>query len=177
MTIRTGGLIVLACAALVASAGAAGAKPKDVALPPAMLKLTDCRQIANDAQRLTCYDREVAALAAKVETKELAVVDRADVQKTRRTLFGIPLPTIKLFSNDDEPEIKQIDAVVRSVSRDSDNRLIFTLDDGATWAQTDDFPLGGAVKPGHKVTLKRGAFGSYFADFEKTVPVRAKRIR
>ena len=36
---------------------------------------------------------------------------------------------------------------------------------------------GSGFKPGQKVTIKRGALSSYFADFEKTVTVRAKRLR
>lgn len=167
-----------AAVALTSSVQAKDSKKDVPAKPPASLAaLTQCRGLADDRARLACFDREVAALETKLESKEVAVVDRADVRKTRRSLFGIALPSIKLFDNDDEPEIKEINAVIRSVSRDGEGRLVFTLDDGATWAQTDDFPLGNAVKPGSKVTLKRGTFGSFFADFEKTVPVRAKRIR
>lgn len=163
---------------LVPAAQAKDSKKDTPAKPPASLVgLTQCRALADDKARLACFDREVAALETKLESKEVAVVDRADVRKTRRSLFGIALPSIKLFDNDDEPEIKEINAVIRSVSRDGEGHLVFTLEDGATWAQTDDFPLGSAVKPGSKVTLKRGTFGSFFADFEKTVPVRAKRIR
>lgn len=172
--------IVLLGIALTLATSAQAKKGKDDApgKPPASLSaLTECRALSDDRARLACFDREVAALETKVQTKEVAVVDRADVRKTRRSLFGIALPSIKLFDNDDEPEIKEINAVIQSVSRDGEGHLVFTLDDGATWAQTDDFPLGNAVKPGSKVTLKRGTFGSFFADFEKTVPVRAKRIR
>lgn len=163
--------------ALQLTIGTASAKPKDAALPPTMLKLSDCRTIANDTQRLACFDREVAALDSEIRAKQVAVVDRADVRKTRRTLFGIPLPEIKLFSNDDEPQIKEITAVITSINRTADGRIAFTLDDGAVWAQTDDFPVYSAVKAGQKVTLKRGAFGSFFADFVKAASVRAKRVR
>lgn len=164
-------------AAIVACAGPVVAKPPAPETPATLRKLTECRAIVENAARLACFDREVATLVTKVDSKELALVDRADVRKTRRSLFGIPLPSIKLFANDDEPEIKEINAVVRTVGRNGDGRLVFTLDEGGTWEQTDDFPLGNAVKPGQKVTLKRGALGSYFADFEKTVPVRARRLR
>lgn len=176
MELRRLGLIGAVGAALVSSQHGI-AKSPDGAPPPSVRKLADCRLIAEDAQRLACFDREVGALVDKVATKELAVVDRAEVRKTKRSLFGIPLPSIGLFDSDDEPELKEINAVIRSVGRGEAGRLTFTLDDGATWAQTDDFPLGGAVRPGQKVTLKRASFGSYFAHFEKAVPVRARRIR
>lgn len=168
-------------AAVCLPIGTASAKRGDRATagkaPATLAALTACRAIVDDRARLACFDREIGTLEEKVKSKDVAIVDRADVRKTRRSLFGIPLPSIKLFDNDDEPEIKEINAIVQSVSRNGDGRLVFTLDDGATWVQADDFPLGTAVKPGHKVTLKRGALGSYFADFEKTVPVRAKRLR
>lgn len=179
MTNRCGYKVLLVGCALTSLLGADGAaaRAKDPPLPLALRQLSECRAIADDTQRLACFDREVTALEGQIQAKQVAIVDRADVQKTRRTLFGIPLPSIKLFANDDEPQIKEINAMIRSVGRDADGRLQFTLDDGAVWNQTDDLPVYGAVKAGQKVTLKRGAFGSFFADFEKAASVRAKRVR
>lgn len=107
------------------------------------------------------------------------MVDQEDIQNTRRTLFGISLPRVKLFGDADDgtPQIKEVTAVIRSTSEGEAGRIVFTLEDGAVWAQTDDYPVFRFVKPGQKVTIKRGSFGSYFADFASTVTVRAKRLR
>lgn len=179
MSNRYGKAAILAgfVALATASVGQAAKPEKTPPVPPTVAKLTDCRKLTDDTQRLACFDREVAALEGEIRSNDVAIVNRADVRKTRRSLFGIPLPDIKLFANDDEPEVKEITAVIRSVGRNGDGQVVFTLEDGAVWAQTDQFPVYGAVKSGQKVTLKRAAFGSYFAKFEKTVSVRAKRIR
>lgn len=145
--------------------------------PAALAKLVDCRAITDDARRLACFDREVAALDAAVRDRQVAVVERAEVRKARRSLFGISLPRIALLEDRGEPEVKEVTATIRSVGRSAEGRLTFVLEDGAAWAQTDDWPVWATVKPGQKVTLKRAAFGSYFADFEKAVTVRAKRLR
>lgn len=145
----------------------------------AVAKLSACRAITTDAERLACYDREIAAFDAAVRERKVAVIDQEDIRKTRRTLFGITLPKVKLFGDADESEaeIKEVTAVIKSTSQGEGGRIVFTLEDGAVWAQTDDYPVFYNVKPGQKVTLKRASFGSYFADFEKTVTVRAKRLR
>lgn len=159
--------------ALGAAAGAAD-KPKPA---PAFERVTACRAIPKAETRLACYDREVAVMDTAVRERQLAIIDQAEVRKTRRTLFGIPLPRIALFENNGEPEIKEITATIKSARQGADGKLVFVLEDGAVWAQTDDWPVWAAVKPGQKVTLKRGALGSFFADFEKAVTVRAKRLR
>lgn len=165
-----------AAIALLLSGQGAAAKDK-VPTAAAIGKLAACRAIAEDTARLACFDREVGAFDTAVRERRIAVVDQAEVRKTRRTLFGIPLPSIKLFDDSGEPEIKEVTATIKSKSQGEGGRIIFTLEDGAVWGQTDDWPVFFAVKPGQKVTLKRGALGSYFADFEKAVTVRAKRLR
>ena len=168
-------IAVVAC--LLAAIPAAGSGQERTP-PAAFAKVGACRAITDDVQRLACFDREVGAISTAIAEREVAIVDRAEIRKTRRSLFGVPLPRIAILEdNDDAPELKEVTAAIRSVGRTSDGRLQFTLEDGASWVQTDDWPVWSAVKPGQKVTLKRGALGSYFADFEKAVSVRAKRLR
>lgn len=140
-------------------------------------KLAACRTISEDTARLACFDREVGAFDMAVKERRIAVVDQAEIRKTRRTLFGIALPTIKLFDNNGEPEIKELVTTVKSTRQGDGGRIVFTVEDGATWTQTDDWPVFYSVKPGQKVTLKRGAIGSYFAAFDRSVSVRVKRLR
>jgi len=150
-------------------------KKPPVAVP--LSKLAACRTITEDAARLACFDQEVGAFDTAVKERRIAIVDQAEIRKTRRTLFGIALPTIRLFDNNGEPEIKELVTTVKSTRQGEAGRIVFTVEDGAIWAQTDDWPVFYSVKPGQKVTLKRGAVGSYFAAFEKAVSVRVKRLR
>lgn len=159
------------------AAAIAADKPAKPVSAAAFDRVAACRAITEAEARLACFDREVAAMDTAVRERKVAIVDQAEIRKTRRTLFGIPLPKIALFDNSGEPEVKEVTATIKSARQGPDGKLVFVLEDGAVWAQTDDWPLGSTVKPGQKVTLKRGTFGSYFADFEKTVTVRARRLR
>ena len=139
-------------------------------------KVVDCRAIGTAEERLACYDREDAALDTAITAKRVAVVDSEQVNEARRSLFGLRLPSLRLFGGDgDREEIKQIDGIIASVHRQGGGAFAFTLQDGAYWVQTDDRFVAEAVKPGSKVTLKKGTLGSYFADFEKSVTVKVKR--
>lgn len=175
-------VIVVGSLALSGSAASAKDGREDGRAPPrsaATAKLAACRAITADAERLACYDREVAAFDVAVRDRKVAVIDQEDIRKTKRTLFGIALPSIKLFgdADKDEPEIRQVVGVIKATRQGEGGRIVFTLEDGAVWAQTDDYPVFHAVKPGQKVTIKKASFTSYFADFEKAVTVRAKRLR
>lgn len=143
---------------------------------PLLKKLVDCRSITVPDERLTCYDREVASLDTAVTEDRVAVVDKEQVREARRSLFGLRLPSLRLFGGDnDSEEVTQVEGVITSVRRQPDGGIAFTLQDGAYWAQTDDRPVTDVVKAGTKVTLKKGALGSYFAAFERSVTVKVKR--
>ena len=70
--------------------------------PEVIERITACRTIAASAERLACFDREVAALEAAADAREIAVVDREQVRRTRRSLFGLRLPDLGIFGDDDD---------------------------------------------------------------------------
>ncbi|RYE37238.1 MAG: hypothetical protein EOP21_14305, partial [Hyphomicrobiales bacterium] len=86
--------------------------------PPALFKkLLDCRAIADSAERLACYDQSVGALEEAEKKKDVVVVDRKEIQETKKTLFGFTLPKIGLFTGDkedDKQEINEIQSTVES---------------------------------------------------------------
>lgn len=155
------------------AAGPAGAADRR---EPAVLKAAvACRAIAADVDRLACYDRAVAALDKAASSADVVVLDRQEVQQTRRSLFGLSLP--RLFGGRSDPATRPLDRLetaVASVARDADNRLLFTVEDGARWRQVDDRPSS-RVRPGGKVELHRAALGSYFANFPGLVSIRVRR--
>lgn len=173
----TGLMIGLALQA--ASAPAANA-PRTQALDP----LVACRAIKNDAQRLACFDREVAALTTAAETKKIVVLDENAVRETRRSLFGFPLPARTLFGKEDESakrapaELKRLDTVVTSAAKNGAGQLVFTVEGGARWVQDDDRMLMLArIKPGTKVRISAGVLGSYFAVFDGNGSAKVRRDR
>lgn len=158
---------VLAAALLAAPALAA---PRSATAPSGLLdSVLACRSIADSAQRLACFDARVGDLQSASDRKDVMVVDREEVRKERRSLFGFNIANLKILGGGGgdakasaEEEDKEITAVVRSAREDGDGNWIVTLEDGAIWHQTDGTPLGRIPKSGATVTIRRGALGTYF---------------
>ncbi len=160
-------------------AATASAQVANTERPAALKRLTDCRSIADQAQRLACYDREVAAVDTAEARKDLVVVDREQLKKTRKTLFGLTLPNLSVFG-DDSPEgegTSRIEGKIKTVSQTPYGKWIFDLEDGARWAQTDSKDLPIFPKPGHEIKIRKAAVGSYLANVNGQVAIRVQRLR
>jgi hypothetical protein len=169
-------IAALACVPLFCSGVALAAEPER---PAPVKRLVDCRGIADSAARLSCYDREVASFDAAAARQELVVVDKEQVKKTRRSLFGLSIPNLGLFDNDDAKteQIKQIDGKLRRAAQNAAGKWVLTLEDGAVWAQTDSRNLSIEPRPGDPVKIRRAALGSYLANIRGHVGIRVDRLR
>lgn len=145
--------------------------------PVPFKKLIDCRAIADTGQRLICYDREAAALDAAESRKELVVLDRAQLRKTQRTLFGLPLPDLGIFGDGSAETQTEITTTISRAWMHSNGKWAFQLADGARWAQTDSRELVFEPEPGQSIRIRRAALGSYLANIEGQSAIRVQRIR
>ena len=144
---------------LVASIWVAGIGPACAdATRDALAEMARCSAIGEPAERLRCFDR------AAPRAKEALIPKTED--------FGKPPPR--------PPEVDQVNATVREVSKTMRGRALFVLDNGQTWRQLegDDAqvlePPPGAIL---KVTIARGAFGSYNLTIEgRNGLIRVRRI-
>jgi hypothetical protein len=167
-------------AALGALSAAAASKPtkKPVDRPEAFEALVRCRSIQDEAQRLRCFDQAAANLEEAADKRELVVVDRKQMRETKRSLFGLDIPNLNPFGSgpeDEEEEIKSVEGVVASAYQDGARRWVVTLEDGSTWAQTDNNMVAIRPKKGHKVKINKAALGSYMMRLNGQPAVRAKR--
>jgi hypothetical protein len=142
--------------------------------PQVFQAVVDCRKLTDSAARLACYDASVAALAGAADTKQVLVVDRATTEKTKRGLFGLSLPKIKLFGDNDDVEIDKIESTITAVSSSRDGSAIFVLADGARWKQTEGRDT--FAKAGQKIEITKGSLGSYFARINGQSGVRVIRL-
>ena len=172
--------LATACLIMALIPAAALAKDKKAGDPPPAVfqAVIDCRTIGDSAARLACYDASVATLADAQKSDDLFVASKDDMRKARRGLFGLSLPRISIFGGDeDDPEdklqVKEIDAVLSAVGGGI-GRWALTLDDGATWVQTDGAYIN-TPKVGAKVHIKRGALGSYVANVNGGMGFKVKR--
>jgi hypothetical protein len=172
-----------AAAAAALLAGLTSAAPAQRPLPgeerPAVLsRVVQCRSIAAEAERLACYDREVATLDRAQASGELLAMDRAQVRRTRRSLFGLTVPNLGIFGDDNEDEeaASRIETTIRSATTDPYGKWIIELADGARWLQIDSMNLSARPRSGQPIRIRRAAMGSYLANVNNQTAIRVRRI-
>ena len=155
-----------------------------VVAPPATANavstITSCRNIASDTDRLACYDHAAAALDVAVAHHDITVLDKEEVHRTRRTLFGFSLPNLAVFGigdkseTDKSPDLAVLDTTLRSVRAVSYGKWDMETEEHAVWRNVDllDF----APTAGEKVHIKKGVMGSFFLKLDSDRAVRAERV-
>ncbi len=173
-------------AASMALASPAVADPHPPAADGTQSKAFDavigCRSITGATERLACFDRSVDALQSAAAKRDIVVVDREVVRKTRRSLFGFNLLSVPIFGDGNSngkagaptEEEREINATVRSARLAADGYWVVVLDDGAVWHQTDG-TLALSPKAGNTVTIRRAALGSYYMRVGSQPGVKARR--
>jgi len=142
----------------------------------ALKKLSECRQIADPAQRLACYDAAAAAIDSAEQAGDLVVVDRGQVRAAKRSLFGFDTSALNIFDRGAQPEV--VDNVTLTVDRafrGSDGKWVLVMTDGQTWRQIDSEPVSAPPKRGTKAEVRRAALGSYFMNLDGQRAIRARR--
>jgi hypothetical protein len=123
----------------------------------------------------------VAKLDEAESKKELVIVDREEVKKARKGLFGLSLPDLGgIFGGKDEGEddsrgLSQIESTVKLVSMNKSGKWLIIIEDGAKWLQTDTTSIR-TPKVGAPITIKRAALGSFFANIGEGRTFRVMRV-
>jgi hypothetical protein len=141
--------------------------------------VTSCRDISDPGQRLACFDRAAAKLADAKANRGLVVVDREEVKKTRRSLFGFTLPKIKLFGGDgdkEDPAEQQVSSVIRTAVPLQGNHWAISLEDGSRW-QTNEPKFGFSPRAGATLNIEKGALGNYWAWVGNGRRARVRRVQ
>ncbi len=167
-------LIGFAILGLAAPAPASAQDMPKTATPKLFEDVVNCRAIQDSAARLACFDRGVAALDTAQKANELYIADKEAMKEARRGLFGFSIPKLKIFGDDDAEGIDELETTIRSF-REGQRGYVFTLEDGARWAQTDKKYMD-RPKPGSKIRIRRGFMGSYMAQIEGRSGFRIERL-
>jgi hypothetical protein len=166
----------MALAALGAASVAAKPKAQDARSNALIQGLAACRGVADEKARLACYDAASARLEQAVERKELVVMDRQEINETRRSLFGFSVPKIPLFRGEGGAQESEIEATIASAGSMGMGRWQIQLPDGAIW-QTSESSLDlRDPKPGQKIVIKKGALGNYFLRINGQRGIRGRRV-
>ena len=168
---RSPALLILAVVFAIPAAGAADVVPPSLAA---------CAQVANDRERLACYDLELARLSGNAP---------AAAPTTPEDLFGassikpspVAAPAVAATSAGSaaataapqREELNEITATVKTVTTLGDGKLRIELDNGQVWQQISS---GSAtVKPGMEAKVSRASMGSFM--LTATGSNRSLRVR
>lgn len=165
-------------ATLISAVAPAGlAQGQDAAEPRAAVlqALTACRAISDNAARLACFDRESLALDQAEQAGQVVVVDRAQVEQTRREIFGFSLNLPILSRGVQAEEINSVSGVLRSARQGADGKWVITLEDDAVWRQVDSESLASRPRPGAAVEIRRATLGSYMLTVNGGRVLRVRR--
>jgi hypothetical protein len=147
-------------------------------------EVTACLSLSDPQARLACFDTKVKALAAATNTRTIVVLDREEVRKTRRSLFGFALPRLPFFGNDNNGEesrddteaVQQIDTKIAGAGAYGHGLWTLILAEGGTWRTTETSRTFDP-SPGDALTIKRGTLGNYVALVGGNRTVRVERVR
>jgi hypothetical protein len=139
-----------------------------------------CQKISEAQQRLQCFDASVAQLEQATARDEIVVMDRTQIKETRKSLFGLSLPSIAIFGSDrsengqEKEGVSFIDGKIARAAPGPSGKWFFVLDDGARWAQTELTRMR-SPKAGDSIRIRKTALGGYMANINDRPAIRVKR--
>ena len=166
--------------------------------------LLDCKQLTDNSARLSCYDRLAATFVSQEASAVVAVSGAAvpgvaapgtvareaaapetPAPASAPAVVATPAtatPSAEVIAADfgktqsrPSDQVEQLQATVKSLSRNKMRKLLITLENGHTWRQTEDDSI--QLKAGDSVTIEKASFGSFLLSKTGTNrKVRVKRV-
>jgi hypothetical protein len=139
--------------------------------------LKACQVIADNSERLACFDAAVGNIVTASDEGELQVVDREDVRQTRRSLFGFNLPDLGIFGSDEEEDEDELfTTTIESVRYLSGRKARFTTAEGAVWEMKNIPRRLRRIQPGDTAEFKPAALGYFFVRINGQLGVKGRRV-
>lgn len=174
---------MLVAVAALTSGTPIAAKDREPAEPELYQKMVACKDIAEPAERLACYDRQVAAFDTATRNHDIVIADREEVRKTRRGLFGFTAPIGRLLGlggddgkGEQDDAIERLETKVARVSKSADGGWRLTFDEAGTWEQIDTRGWVMSPKIGQVAVISRGALGSYLVSVDGQRAIKMRRV-
>lgn len=160
---------LFACALAAHASLAAAADP--------LANIRRCAAESNDAQRLTCYDREFRVLDSSATTQPKAAATSASVSAlTAEQRFGMNGEVERNEPTTQPPKLAQLTGRISVVGYKPHGEAIIRLENGQVWEEADgEAPVN--LKVGAEVTIGAGVMGAYWLQYGKHASVRVKRTR
>jgi hypothetical protein len=160
-------------AAAVAAIVAVAALSAQFAPHGAAAQSAPCTAIADDAERLACYDRALRGAAPPAPTAPAPAAAAPTAPAAETPIVGpaqapvapVEAPTTSAAQTpaaDEQRNREIVPIVVVGVRTLQGRETTFTTDDGETWVQTDSQRVAGLPATPFDAELKPGAVGSTF---------------
>ncbi len=151
---------------------------------PGSARLVDdlraCRGIAAVEARAACYDSHVGTLIGAVEAGDVRLVDREEVRKTRRQLFGLTVPNTDLLRADEKQKAEEaselFETTIASSRQTGPASWRFTTTEGAVWEINNPSRKIAPIAAGDKVVFKKASLGYYFIRINGQLGVKGRRV-
>jgi len=157
------------CLTAALGAGQAMAQPAAVETPDVLSRVYACRDVAEDAARLACFDAATGALRAADEAGEFAGMDRSQVETVERESFGFRIPSLSAlvprFGGGDR-EVPNVELTVDRVVQRANGYHAFVMTNGQVWVQVEPESARN-VRSGTAVTVRRASMGSFMMSSER----------
>ncbi|WP_375402711.1 hypothetical protein [uncultured Sphingomonas sp.] len=142
-------------------------------------RLTECRAIAADGDRLACFDRLAARIAAARTSGDLLVLDRRQVVERKRQRFGLANPPSDVFGGgeaDRATEVSRLDTTIRMAKPAGPyGRWNLELANGSVWQSVDTLPF--PPKASAPIALRTATLGGFRASIAGGRTFLVKRLR
>lgn len=174
--IRMAALLAGGAGSLAALAAPAPARAQEADY---LADLKACRAIADEDDRLECYDAKVSAMVSANDAGDVRIVDREDVRRTRRQLFGFTVPDLDIFEGDeqDKESSEMLETTITSARQLASKSWRFTTTENAVWEINNAPARLRSIKPGDKVIFKEASLGFYFIRINGQMGIKGKRIQ
>ena len=135
-----------------------------------------CRTVADDAERLACFDRASANLIKADDAGDISVVDREQIEKTKRGLFGFSLPKLGIFADKDgtEQRIDKLNSTITAITAVGRRDYLITIAEGSRWRVSAP-PRRFRPEVGDPIELERAALGSFWLRVDGAPGVKGRR--
>lgn len=142
--------------------------------------LRGCRALAGRNERVICYDAKVGALLGAVEAGDVRLVDREQVRKSRRQLFGLTLPDVDILKADAKEKLEEesslFETTIATGRQIAPTSWRFTTIEGAVWEINNPVRRIAPLEPGDKVVFKSASLGYYFIRINGQIGVKGRRV-
>ncbi|MBU7580084.1 MAG: hypothetical protein KAF27_06385 [Porphyrobacter sp.] len=122
----------------------------------------------------------MGTLVSAIEAGDVRLVDREEVRKTRRQLFGLPLPETELLKPDEKDRAEEaselFETTIASGRQTGPSTWRFTTVEGAVWEINSPTRKIKPIAEGDKVGFKKASLGYYFIRINGEIGVKGRRV-